>query len=78
MGGVDEHIWEWGVMRKREGLGGAGKDCPHVHENTPSLPDWMVSREEIIIQEFKKHLPHHLCAENKATEKNLFLPRQCG
>lgn len=68
-GGVG--CWCWHVEEET----GAGRDrerlpvCAWKH--TPSLPDWKVWKEEIVIQQFKKHLPHHLCAENRTTEKSL-------
>lgn len=65
------HTHTWQGVRKRQGLGETERLPTCAWKPTPSLPDWKVWKEEIILQEFKKHLPHHLCAENGKTEKSL-------
>lgn len=54
------------------GAGGHRERLPAcAWKHTPSLPDWKIQKEEIIIQEFEKYLPHHLWEENRQTEKSV-------
>lgn len=49
---------EWGMVRKREGLGGAERDCPHVHENAHHHFQIRRSQERKLLYRSLKNISH--------------------
>lgn len=75
---VDAHIWDRGWLGRERGWGEQGKTA-HMSMRTHTITARLGGlRRGNYYTWFKKHLPRHLCAKNKAVEKKFFLPRQCG
>lgn len=72
---VHAHIWEWGVVRKREGLGGAERDCPHVHEIAHHHFQIRRSQERKLLYRSLKNISHAIFVWKTQQQKKPLSPK---